>query len=707
MSTSPARRPLPHGPLSNGRSAQLPAPGVSVFTAGEACRKCYSCVRSCPTKAIVVRAGQADIDPARCISCGQCVLVCSQSAKRVRSSLDEVRGLLASGRPCHAMIAPSFPAAFIDLEPGRLVGAVAACGFRSVHEVAFGADLVSHAFRQKYGSLTAEEPFVISTPCPAVVSCVEKIYPELVPYLANVSSPMEAMGRVIRRLARGGTARSGTARDGTAPSGGADADPAVVFVGPCVGKKDEARRTSSSVDAVLTFDELAELFAASGVDPAAAKPRPFDPPTAGLGRIYPVTGGLLKSAGIESDVLESPVLIAEGSDRVMEVLDVLGRLVREGKPVRTRVFDLLFCDGCIAGPAMPNDLSFYERKKYVVSYIDREPRYLGAAEWAAANRQWLDLDLSVSFTPMPVSEPPVPEDEIRAILARTGKVKPEDELNCRACGYASCRDKAIAVYRGIAEVEMCLPYLISRLEDAIANIKENQDRLIQAEKLASMGQMAAGIAHELNNPLGVVLMYAHLLLEELGEGSPPKAREDAERIATEAGRTRSIVQGILNFAREEKVERRPTDINALLRETLAGARSLDDDGKIRIETDFDTAMPTYRVDPRQLRQVFDNVIRNAIEVMPTGGILGVTSHGLAGAFTVQVTDTGPGIPDDLLPKLFMPFVTTKPVGRGTGLGLSVCYGIVKMHGGSIAASNRPGGGACFEITIREPVERPA
>ena len=194
MSTTPARRPLPYGPLVDGR--------VSVFTAGEACRKCYSCVRSCPTKAIVVRAGQADINPDRCISCGQCVLVCSQSAKRVRSSLEEVRGLLASGRPCHAMIAPSFPAAFIDLEPGRLAGAVAACGFRAVHEVAFGADLVSHEFHRRYAAVGPDEPFVISTPCPAVVSCIEKIYPELVPYLADVCSPMEAMGRVVRRLAR-------------------------------------------------------------------------------------------------------------------------------------------------------------------------------------------------------------------------------------------------------------------------------------------------------------------------------------------------------------------------------------------------------------------------------------------------------------------------------------------------------------------------
>ncbi len=123
---------------------------------------------------------------------------------------------------------------------------------------------------------------------------------------------------------------------------------------------------------------------------------------------------------------------------------------------------------------------------------------------------------------------PVPEEDIRRILAVTGKVRPEDELNCRACGYGSCREKAVAVYRGIAEVEMCLPYLITKLETAISDLKENQSRLIHAEKLASMGQMAAGIAHELNNPLGVILMYAHLLKEDL-EGRTESERQAGGR----------------------------------------------------------------------------------------------------------------------------------------------------------------------------------
>ncbi len=620
-----------------------------------------------------MRGGQADVDPARCISCGQCVTTCSQGAKRIRSSVEEVLALLSSGRRCVAMLAPSFPAAFIHLEPERLIGAMAASGFAAVHEVAFGADLVSREYHRCYAALTPDGPFLISTPCPAVVSFVEKIHPELAPYLAPVCSPMEAMGRVIR------------ARDPGA---------SVVFAGPCVGKKDEARR-GRTVDAVLTFDELSRLFEARGVDPAAAPPREFDPPRAGLGRVYPVSGGLLKSASIDDDVLEAPVFVVEGSDRITEILDVISTRVTRGLDVRTRLFDLLFCEGCIAGPVMPNALSFYERKRYVVSYMRAHPAPAAPPDDPALR----GIDLSASFTPATVSAPLVPEAEIMAVLAKTGKVRPEDELNCRACGYPSCRDKAIAVHRGIAEVEMCLPYLISKLEDAIRDLRDNQERLIQAEKLASMGQMAAGIAHEINNPLGVVLMYAHLLQDELGSGTTGRAREDADRIIREAMRTRSIVQGILNFAREEKVDRQPTDISALLAEAAAAARSLDPEGKVRVRTDFDAAMRRYAVDARQLRQVFDNLIRNAIEAMPDGGTLTLATRGADGEFTVTVEDSGHGIPPEILPKLFTPFLTTKPSGKGTGLGLPVCYGIVKMHGGTIQAANRPGGGARFEVTV--------
>jgi two-component system NtrC family sensor kinase len=664
---------------------------VSVYTVGEICKKCYSCVRSCPTKALQVRGGQAEIIEDFCISCGYCVNVCSQGAKRVTSSLGGVKAILGGPGKKYALLAPSFPAAFLDLAPERLVGALRAAGFDGVMEVAFGADLVSFEYYKTFRALLEKGPddFLISTPCPAVVQYVEKMLPELAPHLAPIVSPMEATARVVRQKV--------------------DPDAKLVFIGPCVAKKVEAWR-SGEVDAVLTFSELVDLFADSAIDPRSAVPQEFVPPHANLGRIYPVTGGLLKAAAINDDLLESPVYVVEGQDRVMEILRVLSDRVRSGERTTYRLFDLLFCEGCIGGPVMVNDLTFYERKKYIVEYLASRPCVADIEEWAAQHSDYLDIDLSKSFHPVVREELPAPEEEIRRILALTGKNSPADELNCGACGYPSCRQKAEAVYRGKAEVEMCLPYLISRIETAMKDLTENQARLIQAEKLASMGQMAAGIAHEINNPLGVVLMYSHLLKEELaeaagGRGAQAKSREDLDRIIAEAERTRTIVRGILNFAREEKVERAATDVNALVQRAASGILGTSPNGGIRIEFALDQSLPLQWVDGGQLRQVFDNLLKNAVEAMPGGGLIQVSTENGDGELVVTISDTGPGIPEENLPKLFSPFFTTKKVGKGTGLGLSVCYGIVKMHGGTIQAANNPGGGASFTVKIRRPSAR--
>jgi C4-dicarboxylate-specific signal transduction histidine kinase len=238
----------------------------------------------------------------------------------------------------------------------------------------------------------------------------------------------------------------------------------------------------------------------------------------------------------------------------------------------------------------------------------------------------------------------VPEDEIRAILARTGKRQASDELNCRACGYESCRDKAIAVYHGIAEVDMCLPYMISRLETSIIDLKESQTRLIQAEKLASMGQMAAGIAHELNNPLGVVLMYSHLLMGQIKTNLDEHSLEDVERIVHEAERARSIVQGILNFSRENRLELQSTDINDLIRQAARDAASMELAATISIELGLDDSLKAQNVDPSQLRQVLDNLLKNAVEAIVDGGTIRIESERLESEFRISVSDNGPGIP---------------------------------------------------------------
>jgi signal transduction histidine kinase/NAD-dependent dihydropyrimidine dehydrogenase PreA subunit len=652
---------------------------VSVYTVGEICKKCYSCVRSCPTKALQVRGGQAEIMEEFCISCGWCVNVCSQGAKRVRSSLEGVRAILAGPGRAVALLAPSFPAAFLDVEPGRLVGALRAAGFAAVHEVAFGADLVAYAYYRRFQELAGTSDFLISSPCPAVVQYVEKMLPELIPHLAPIVSPMEATARMVRQKV--------------------DPHARIVFIGPCVAKKVEARR--GQVDEAITFDELGELLKTTGVDPSTAVPAEFDPPRANLGRIYPVAGGLLKAASINADILESPVYVVEGQDGVMEMLGVLSNRVKTGQGVANRLFDMLFCEGCIGGPVMVNSLTHFERRKFVVQYMTSRPLIRDIEEWAEQNRDYLGVDLAASFSPAARGQAVVPEEEIRSILAMTGKLRSEDELNCGACGYPSCRDKARAVWQGKAEVEMCLPYLISKIEKTVNDLTENQARLIQAEKLASMGHKAAGIAHEINNPLGVVLMYAHLLREELGDAGP--GREDADRIIHEAERTRQIVRGILNFAREEKLDRKPTDVNELVRASVSGILGASS-GRYRVEWGLDDALGSQWVDASQLRQVFDNLITNAKEAMPDGGTIRIRTEAGESEFSVVIADNGPGIPEENLSKMFTPFFTTKKVGKGTGLGLSVCYGIVKMHGGTIQVSNNREGGARFTVRIRHSLK---
>jgi two-component system NtrC family sensor kinase len=653
----------------------------SVYTAPDLCKKCYSCVRSCPTKAIEVHSGQAHIIEEYCITCGLCVTMCSQGAKKIRSGIEGVLPALVPAHKtrCFAMLAPSFPAAFLNLEPGRVVGAVRALGFDGVFEVAFGADLVSYHYFRRFRELLAGDPdgFVISSPCPSLVFFIEKIHPELAPFLAGIASPMEAMGRVIRETV--------------------ERDCRIVFIGPCSAKKDEAAR-SRAVDDVLTFAELVSLFEEKGVNPADAAPSDFDEPRANLGRIYPVTGGLLKAAAIDDDLLDSAVTVVEGPERIKDILNVLSTRIRNGKKASYRFYDLLFCEGCIGGPVMMNNLTFYERKKFIVQYIKNRPLISDIAEWAACHQRYLDIDLSVGFNPVRREVDQPPEEEIRGILAMTGKHSRGDELNCGACGYSSCREKAVAVYRGIAEVEMCLPYLISKIEKTVEDLRENQARLIQAEKLASMGQMAAGIAHEINNPLGVVLMYSHLLREELQDRA--ESTEDVERIIHEAERTRDIVRGILNFAREEKIDRRPTDINALVGKSLNGILKGFTGARYDVELNLDERIGTQNVDPNQLQQVFDNIIKNACEAMPGGGDISIRTSREEEGFAVSIADTGPGIAAENLPRLFSPFFTTKPVGKGTGLGLPVCYGIVKMHGGSIEAANGAGGGCVFTVRIK-------
>jgi signal transduction histidine kinase len=296
-----------------------------------------------------------------------------------------------------------------------------------------------------------------------------------------------------------------------------------------------------------------------------------------------------------------------------------------------------------------------------------------------------DLDLSRVFTPNDQRIPTPAGTALAEVMARMGKFVPKDELNCGACGYDTCREHAKAICHGLAESEMCLPFTIDQLRRAVEEVEESnrqladaQEALMQSEKMASMGQLAAGIAHEVNNPLGVVLMYAHLLLDAAEPESP--LRSDLVMIAEQADRCKKIVAGLLHFARQNKLVRYPADLKELVDRSL---QTLKLPENITVQVAHDLADPVAEIDRDQVMQVLTNLVSNAVAAMDRGGTLRIETGGDERKVLLRVIDTGVGIPEQNLKKIFEPFFTTKPMGKGTGLGLAITYGIIKMHCGDI------------------------
>ncbi|MEI6971287.1 MAG: [Fe-Fe] hydrogenase large subunit C-terminal domain-containing protein [bacterium] len=639
--------------------------GGSIRTIKERCRVCYTCVRECPAKAIRINDGQAEVLAVRCIGCGNCVRVCSQKAKQVVSTIDSVKAFFNdASHPVLALVAPSFPAEFTGMDERTFVGMVRALGFAGVHEVSFGADLVARRYRELTNADGARPS--IATTCPAVVLYVEKYCPSLVGSLAPVVSPMVAMARVVRRIRGGKRCR-------------------VVFLGPCIAKKVECvdGNIRGDVDAVLTFAEVRQMFEDAGLKTdagAKAEPSDFDPPRAGTGALFPLSRGLLQAAKIPEDLLDKRIIATDGCADFVDAVKAF-----EAGAIDTRLLELLACEGCIMGAGMTSPQSLFRRRASVSEYVRRKLREFDPVAWQRDMDRFADIDLSRRFTANDQRTPMPTEADLRAILTRMGKQKPEDELNCGACGYATCREHAVAIHTGLAESEMCLPYTIDRLNKTVEelaysnnDLANTQEALMQSERLASMGQLAAGIAHEVNNPLGVVLMYAHLLLEQLDEKS--KLRGDAMMIAEQADRCRRIVSGLLHFARQNKVLRDAVDVRTVVERSC---KLVVKPANVTLEIEHMIGNNVAEIDADQVLQVFVNLINNAYAAMPSGGRLKISTGGNDTTITITFEDTGMGIPPENKSRIFEPFFTTKQPGSGSGLGLSISYGIIKMHRGSI------------------------
>lgn len=433
-------------------------PGQVVFTNKARCRDCYRCVRVCPVKAIQMKDGQAFVVDDLCINCGTCIRECPQGAKTFRQDLERAQALItAKTGPIAASVAPAFAAVFSEWERLRLPSALRRLGFTFVSETAVGAFEVA----RRTAELAAEHrnESRIMTACPAVVRYVEMYRPNLVDRLLPVVSPMIAHARHLKK-------RLG-------------AEARVIFIGPCVAKKHEADRPelAGTVDCVLTFPELREWLAASGIDLRRCEESSFDEQPAGAARLFPLAGGAAHTGGLETDVLSPRVISITGVDDLGDILDTL-----PNSDTGAFLLEPLFCrQGCINGPAIAGEsVPIFARRQQLGDYAASHPA-------KGPRPDMTDAQLATQFTPDARWVDEVPETEIRRILNLTGKTSSEEELNCGACGYISCRDKAIAVVRGMAEVEMCIPYM-RRLAE------QRRDRIIET------------------SPNGIVIVDEHLTI---------------------------------------------------------------------------------------------------------------------------------------------------------------------------------------------------
>ena len=402
------------------------------------CRNCYKCLRECPVKAISVLDDKAQINEELCILCGHCVGSCRFNAKVVASDIAKVRDLI-SRKKVYVSLAPSFISSFDVKGFAAMEKALKALGFESVEETAIGAAAVTDEYKKlleggKYRNL-------IASACPATVRRISQFYPDALPFLAPADSPMVAHARQLKKAYK---------------------NCAVVFVGPCLAKKREAAE-SGIIDAVLTFEELEAMLAEAKITP---DPSLEDDKDALRARYYPINRGIIKSFDGFVDGYE--YLSVDGVNRSRNVLENITTL--EGMFIEMHACEF----SCINGPCAltPKRGGLFKATEQVREYTRG-----GLSEKARPIRSG---DYSHKYERIPMRLITPPDYEIRAILEATGKYKPEDELNCGACGYPTCRDKAIAVYNGMAEIDMCVPYMREKAESLSFDIIQNSPNGILA-----------------------------------------------------------------------------------------------------------------------------------------------------------------------------------------------------------------------------------
>ena len=468
----------------------------------EKCRNSYSCVRVCPVNAIEVKPQKAhpNILSDRCIGCGLCYISCTPRAVEFRDSKTDVKKLLLSGQKVAALIEPSIASEFDDITDYRkFVAMIRSLGFNYVHEVSFGVDLIASAYAELFSK--AEGKYLITANCPSIVKLIEKFHPELVPNLAPLVSPMIATAMVVKELY--------------------GPDVSTVQIGPCLDAKDESLiyRSGKLVDGVLTFIELRQLFDEFKIQERLVKLSDFDPPHGNWGALYPLPAGIIQAGGIKRDMVSSHVITASGKEEILEAINDFDKYI----DTIQHHFNLFFCNGCLLGPGMQQHKERFRRRALVRRYAEKRVSKLDKALWQKNMEKWSKLDFSRTFTSDDQRIPDPPEEAILEVLKIIGKDNPNEEINCGACGYLSCRDFASTVAKGLAVPEMCHTYNLRNKQEYIETLRqtnrkfaETKKALKESEELARREKEIAQSASDMMNnmleklPSGVVIVDNYL-----------------------------------------------------------------------------------------------------------------------------------------------------------------------------------------------------
>jgi len=397
------------------------------------CRDCYRCVRNCNVKAIRFKKGQAQIVPKLCIICGMCIRVCPQKAKSIHSAMEDVLQAKQEGRQLIASVAPSASAFFNMKDFAEMEKRLKDLGFHAAEETGIEANIVGLAHRE-YADQHPDRWPVITSACPVIVNLIEQYHPDLIPHLAPFVSPMIAHGRLL------------------AEKYGPDAY--IVFIGPCLAKKMEIydKAVAGVIHAAMTFRGLREWFAAAGMQCGATSTPMEIQPADGVRR-FPLDGGLIGVGTMAPIILDRDMAVASGLEDCQDIL----REIRLGN-LKKKLVELMACKGgCVNDPAV---VDRREETRPAGRHPggadqDRQPVLIARENWPPLERTYRNRS---------IQKPEFSEEQIQAVMHQVNKYNSVDELNCGACGYSTCREKAVATLRGMAEATMCIPYMRHRSE---------------------------------------------------------------------------------------------------------------------------------------------------------------------------------------------------------------------------------------------------